>query len=46
MDEVVVSIAGRKCWLWRAVDQEGFYRVSERVTLRGFSNQHMTDSTW
>ena len=24
MDEVVVSIAGRKCWLWRAVDQEGF----------------------
>ena len=24
MDEVVVSIAGRKRWLWRAVDQEGF----------------------
>src|SRR4249919_3054433 len=24
MDEAVVSIAGRKCWLWRAVDQEGF----------------------
>ena len=22
--DVVVSIAGRKCWLWRAVDQEGF----------------------
>jgi len=24
MDEAVVSIAGRKSWLWRAVDQEGF----------------------
>lgn len=24
LDEVVVSIAGRKHWLWRAVDQEGF----------------------
>ncbi len=24
LDEVVVSIAGKKCWLWRAVDQEGF----------------------
>ncbi len=24
LDEVVVSIKGRKHWLWRAVDQEGF----------------------
>ena len=24
MDEVVVSIAGEKHWLWRAVDQNGF----------------------
>src|SRR4249920_1123598 len=24
MDEVVVSIAGRKCWVGRAVDQDGF----------------------
>lgn len=24
LDEVVVSVAGKKCWLWRAVDQEGF----------------------
>ncbi|MER9757918.1 DDE-type integrase/transposase/recombinase [Mesorhizobium sp. M0166] len=24
LDEVVVSVEGKKCWLWRAVDQEGF----------------------
>src|SRR5947208_12193220 len=24
LDEVVVSIAGKKHWLWRAVDQDGF----------------------
>ena len=24
LDEVVVSVAGRKHWLWRAVDQDGF----------------------
>jgi putative transposase len=24
MDEVVVSIAGERHWLWRAVDQNGF----------------------
>lgn len=24
LDEVVVSIAGKKCWLWRAVDQDGY----------------------
>lgn len=24
LDEVVITIAGKKHWLWRAVDQEGF----------------------
>ncbi len=24
LDELVVSIMGRKCWLWRAVDAEGY----------------------
>jgi putative transposase len=24
LDEMVITIAGRKCWLWRAVDQEGY----------------------
>jgi putative transposase len=24
LDEVVVAIAGRRCWLWRAVDQDGY----------------------
>ena len=24
LDEVVVGINGRKCWLWRAVDQDGY----------------------
>ena len=24
LDEVVITIAGRKHWLWRAVDQQGF----------------------
>ena len=24
LDEVVISIAGKKHWLWRAVDQDGF----------------------
>ncbi|AVC52565.1 DDE domain protein (plasmid) [Rhizobium leguminosarum bv. viciae] len=24
LDELVVSIKGRKCWLWRAVDAEGY----------------------
>jgi DDE domain len=26
LDEVVISIAGKKQWLWRAVDQDGFVR--------------------
>jgi transposase-like protein len=25
-DEVVISIGGKKHWLWRAVDQDGFVR--------------------
>jgi len=24
LDEVAVRINGRKCWLWRAVDQDGY----------------------
>lgn len=33
LDEVVISIAGRKHWLWRAVDQEG-YVLDEIVQSR------------
>jgi len=28
LDEVVVAIAGKKHWLWRAVDQSGVVRLS------------------
>ncbi len=28
LDEVVITIAGKKHWLWRAVDQEGFLSMS------------------
>ena len=37
LDEVVISIAGKKHWLWRAVDQDGFVLdvlVQSRVTRR------------
>ncbi|MHC2483205.1 transposase-like protein [Rhizobium leguminosarum] len=33
LDEVVVRINGRKCWLWRAVDQDG-YVLDEIVQTR------------
>lgn len=33
LDEVVVSIGGKKCWLWRAVDQDG-YVLDEIVQIR------------
>lgn len=33
LDEVVVRITGQKCWLWRAVDQEG-YVLDEIVQTR------------
>ncbi|NGO55438.1 IS6 family transposase [Allomesorhizobium camelthorni] len=33
LDEVVVRINGQKCWLWRAVDQEG-YVLDEIVQTR------------
>jgi putative transposase len=33
MDEVVITIAGRKHWLWRAVDQDG-YVLDEIVQAR------------
>lgn len=33
LDEVAVRIGGRKCWLWRAVDQDG-YVLGEIVQTR------------
>jgi putative transposase len=33
LDEMVITIAGRKCWLWRAVDQDG-YVLDEIVQSR------------
>ena len=33
LDEVVISIAGKKHWLWRAVDQNG-YGLDEIVQTR------------
>jgi len=33
LDEVVVCVDGKKCWLWRAVDQEG-YILDEIVQTR------------
>ena len=33
LDEVVITIAGRKYWLWRAVDQDG-YILDEIVQKR------------
>jgi putative transposase len=30
LDEVVISIAGKKYWLWRAVDQDGFVLDARR----------------
>ncbi|NRQ17620.1 hypothetical protein BHMPCIPO_04882 [Ensifer sesbaniae] len=33
LDEVVISIGGRKHWLWRAVDQDG-YILDEIVQAR------------
>jgi hypothetical protein len=33
LDEVVVTIAGKKRWLWRAVDQDG-YILDEIVQTR------------
>ncbi|MGO4678246.1 transposase, partial [Bosea sp. 2YAB26] len=33
LDEIVVTIAGKKHWLWRAVDQDG-YTLDEIVQTR------------
>jgi len=52
LDEVVVSIAGRKHWLWRAVDQDGYVldeivqsrrdtRAARRLLLRLLKKQGM-----
>jgi hypothetical protein len=37
LDEVVISIAGKKHWLWRAVDQDG-YVLDEIVQSRRDTN--------
>ena len=37
LDEVVVSISGKKHWLWRAVDQDGFI-LDEIVQTRRDTN--------
>jgi putative transposase len=37
LDEVAVRINGRKCWLWRAVDQDGCV-LDEIVQTRMFYN--------
>ncbi len=31
LDEVVITIAGRKHWLWRAVDQDGYVLDESRT---------------
>ncbi|MBB4575857.1 transposase-like protein [Rhizobium lentis] len=31
LDEVVVSIGGRKHWLWRAVDQDGYVLAQRKA---------------
>lgn len=37
LDEVVVSIGGKKCWLWRVVDQDS-YVLDEFVQTRRNTN--------
>ena len=50
LDEVVITIHGEKCWLWRALDQHGFVldalvqsrrdrRASERLLRKLIRNQ-------
>lgn len=34
LDEVVIIIAGRKHWLWRAVDQDGYVPTGRWVTAK------------
>jgi putative transposase len=34
LDEVVISIGGRKHWLWRAVDQDGYSRLNRAGSSR------------
>ncbi|NLS06961.1 IS6 family transposase [Rhizobium sp. P32RR-XVIII] len=52
LDEVVISIAGRKHWLWRAVDQDGYVldeivqgrrdtKAAKRLLLRLLKKQGM-----
>jgi IS1 family transposase len=53
MDEVVISIAGRRHWLWRAIDQDGFVlneivqsrrntKVARRLLIRLLKQQGLT----
>jgi putative transposase len=53
LDEVVISIAGRKHWLWRAVDQDGYVldeivqtrrdtKAAKRLLLRLLKKQGLT----
>src|SRR6266404_8020323 len=52
LDEVVVSIAGKRHWLWRAVDQDGFVldvlvqsRRDKKAAKRLFRKLPSTDAT-
>jgi putative transposase len=53
LDEVVISIAGRKHWLWRAVDQDGYVldeivqnrrnaKAARRLLIRLLKKQGLT----
>ncbi|MBX5297594.1 IS6 family transposase, partial [Rhizobium sp. NLR15a] len=53
LDEVVISIAGKKHWLWRAVDQDGYVldeivqtprdtRAAKRLLVRLLKKQGLT----
>ncbi|EJC84311.1 transposase [Rhizobium leguminosarum bv. trifolii WSM2297] len=38
LDEAVVRIGGRKCWLWRAVDQDGYVLSGAADERRDFTS--------
>ena len=53
LDEVVVRINGKRCWLWRAVDQDGYIldeiiqtrrntKAAKRLLIRLLKKQGMT----
>jgi len=54
LDEVAVRINGRRCWLWRAVDQDGYVldeivqnrrntKAARRLLMRLLKKQGMDD---